>query len=153
MSLKDKYTALLQEARSIADMAVTEDRGFTEDEKVRIEKMLEDASKMKTDYQVHQQIASLEDLAELKERKHVFSGSISEQVLKNPAYQAWYKSVAPSGYIPESRKGLMSPPIELSTLGLFKKDLITGADSTSAGAFVVPQDTGIYEGSGATQLF
>jgi HK97 family phage major capsid protein len=149
MSLKDKYTALLQEARNIADVAVTEDRAFTEDEKVRIEKMLEDVKQMKADHQMHQQIATLEDLAEVKENsKRIISGSIADQFLSNPAYKAWYKSVAPSGYIPESRKGLVSPSVELKTLGLFKKDLITGVDSTSAGAFVVPQDTGLYEGIG-----
>ena len=55
------------------------------------------------------------------------------------------KRIAPSGMVPDSLKGLSSPPVEF-------KELITGTDQTSAGAFVQTDYTGIYEPLGRFPL-
>jgi len=73
--------------------------------------------------------------------------SIGEQFMSDPKLKAWLSQVAPSGIIPEGIKGLNSPPIGFKSLGLFprRKELIMGADDTSAGAFVQTDYTNIYE--------
>lgn len=148
MLLKEKYRKLLQDAKAIADLAVSEDRGFSEDEKTRVTNMLDEAKKLKADIEISEQLDALVLPDEPKSQKHQFNGSIADSVLNNDAYKAWMKSIAPGGRVPDSAKGLTSPPIEMPSFGLFKKDLITGTGATSAGAFVVPQDTGIYESIG-----
>ncbi len=142
-----KYRKLLEDARAIAAQAESEDRSFTDEEKARIANMLEDAKKVKGDIDMAKQLSELV-LPDAPEAKQSWNGSIAGQLLDNPGYKAWYKNVAPNGRIPEGAKGLTSPTVELKGFGMFKKDLITGADSGSAGAFVVPQDTGMYESLG-----
>ena len=142
-----KYRKLLEDARTIAAQAESEDRSFTDEEKARIANMLEDAKKVKGDIDMAKQLSELV-LPDAPEAKQSWNGSIAGQLLDNPGYKAWYKNVAPNGRIPEGAKGLTSPTVELKGFGMFKKDLITGADSGSAGAFVVPQDTGMYESLG-----
>lgn len=73
------------------------------------------------------------------------SNSLADKLFSNQSYREWYKSVAPSGYIPESRKGLNSPSIEVKDFGIFAKSLITGSGSTLAGAFIANDFTNIYE--------
>lgn len=68
-------------------------------------------------------------------------GSIGERFINAKAWQEWIGRF-PGRMIPDGAKHLMSPPVEFRSL---LKELITGAGSTSAGAFVVPEDTGIYE--------
>jgi len=141
-----KYRKLLEDARAIAALAESEDRGFTEEEKTRVANILEDAKKVKGDIEISEQLSQLSLPDEAPQKKQQFKGSIANTLLDDPAYKAWYKSIAPNGVIPESKKGLTSPTIDIKGgIGLWKKDLITGAADDSAGAFVVPQDTGIYE--------
>src|SRR5690606_12954662 len=78
--------------------------------------------------------------------------SLGEQFVEDEQFKAWLKGVAPGGRVPE-RMQLTSPPIALKGgFNLFKKDLITGASDTSAGAFVTPDNTGIYEPLGRYPL-
>ena len=149
MSIKEKYTALMQEAKTIADQAVAEDRGFTEDEKTRVNGLIEDAKKLKDSMQIAEQISEMEKgLEAIKEKKHKFGGSIADQMMSDEQFKLWYKTVAPNGVISESRKGLISPAVEIKNMGMFKKDLITGVDANSAGAFITAENTGIYEAIG-----
>jgi len=71
--------------------------------------------------------------------------TIGQRFVESEAIQAWLKHVGPSGRIPESAKGLISPPVEF-------KDLLTGVSDTSAGAFVQTDYTGIYEALGRQLL-
>jgi len=149
MSIKEKYTALMQEAKAIAEQAVAEDRGFTEDEKTRVNGMIEDAKKLKDSMQIAEQLSDMEKgLEAIKEKKQKFGGSIADQMMSDEQFKLWYKTVAPNGVISESRKGLISPAVEIKNLGMFKKDLITGSDANSAGAFITAENTGIYEAIG-----
>jgi HK97 family phage major capsid protein len=56
--------------------------------------------------------------------------TLGQQFAESDAYQEWIKSLAPNGRIPD-QKSFTSPPIEF-------KDLLTGADRESGGAFVTP---------------
>lgn len=76
------------------------------------------------------------------------SNSLADKLLNDQNYREWYKSVAPSGYIPESRKGINSPSIEVKDFGIFSKALITGSGSTLAGAFIENDASGIYQALG-----
>jgi len=65
------------------------------------------------------------------------------------------KQIAPSGTVPESLRGLNSPPVEFGSVlawAFERKDLVTGSDDTSAGAFVQTDYTGIYEPLGRYPL-
>lgn len=81
--------------------------------------------------------------------------SVGQRFVENPSYQEWLKLVAPSGQIPDSMKGIHSPPLafkgmpELDMLAALGKSgdfaamqtmaaLLTGVSDTSAGAFVTP---------------
>ena len=147
MNLKEKYHKLLQDAKAIAEVAVTEDRSLTVEEKTRISNIMEDAKKLKDSMQMIADINAMDAEVAVGEetRKQKFIGSIADQFLGSETYKNWFKSIAPTGRIPENLKGITSPPVEINKFGLFKKDLITGLDPTSAGAFVVADDTGIYE--------
>ena len=75
-------------------------------------------------------------------------GTIGEQFANSPEFEAWMKQVAPNGQIPDGMKRFTSPPVNFKGLLrklLQRKDLITGASDTSAGAFVETDYTGIYE--------
>ena len=149
MGTKEKYTALLQDAKAIAEQAMAEDRGFTEDEKTRVTGMIEEAKKLKDSLQISEQISEMEKgLEAIKEKKQLFGGSIADQMISDERFKQWYRNVAPNGAIPESSKGLHSPSVEIKNLGMFKKDLITGVDANGAGAFITPQASGIYESIG-----
>lgn len=145
MSTKEKYTALLQDAKNIAEQAMAEDRGFTEEEKTRVTGMIEDAKKLKDSHQISEQISEMEKgLEAIKEKKQQFGGSIADQMMSDEQFKLWYKTVAPNGTISESRKGLISPSVEIKNLGMFKKDVLVGSGSP----FVTPQDSGFYEAIG-----
>ena len=148
MNYKEKIRKLLQDAKAITELAISENRNLTEEEKVRLNNMLEDVKTLKQDAAVAEQLAVLDQEAEEGERqkqKRVFSGMISDRLIGDERFKGWLKSIAPDGRIPDSTKGLHSPVVAIGKSGLFKKDLITGTDPTSAGAFVVPEQTGIYE--------
>ncbi|MGI8423577.1 MAG: phage major capsid protein [Chloroflexota bacterium] len=66
--------------------------------------------------------------------------SVGQRFATDPAYQNWFKAVAPNGLIPDSAKHLQSPPLHFK--GMRELDmqaaLITGTSDTSGGAFVTP---------------
>jgi HK97 family phage major capsid protein len=153
VDLKELLKKLLLDARAICDLAEKEKRDFTAEEREQVGKLLAEAKSLKDqikqeegDAALKQAVLDLGAGVELAEAKGAPQPSvrpgrgptIGEQFVNSPEWKAWLKSVAPSGSIPDSRKGLQSPPVEF-------KELISGADVTSAGAFVTPDYTGIYE--------
>jgi len=66
--------------------------------------------------------------------------SVGERFVTLPAYKEWISALAPNGQIPDSVKGLHSPPMQFK--GMRELDmqaaLLTGESSTSGGAFVTP---------------
>jgi HK97 family phage major capsid protein len=149
----------LLDARAICDLCEKEKRDFTADERTKVSALLADATKLKGEIKAEEGDAALKqailDLGAGIEmggarpaQQSVPAGrgkSIGEQFIEAPAFKEWMKHIAPSGSIPESTKGLSSPPVEF-------KHLITGTDQTSAGAFVQTDYTGIYEPLGRYPL-
>ncbi len=158
--LKEKLMVALKAARDICDKVDTEKRDFNAEERQKVTGYLTEAADLKKqikakegDDDLRKMIfdlgagISLNDAPQAKQDP-VRPGkgkTIGERFVESPAYQAWYKQVAPSGMIAESTKGLVSPPVEF-------KDLVTGANDLSAGAFVNPDYTGIYEPLGRRPL-
>ena len=161
--MKDKLKALLLKVRGICDLAEKEGRDFTAEERQQIETIMAEAKSLKDkikaaegDAALRQAVLDLGAGIELAEREQPRSNNghgapgkgltVGERFVNSPEWQAWYKSVAPSGHIPDSRKGLSSPSIVVQEPGGWRrKELIAGADVTSAGAFVNPDITGLYE--------
>lgn len=142
--LKEKRQKLLMDAKAITEQAISEDRALTEEEKTRVSNMLEEAGKIKSDMTLINQVATeLEAKAAEGKKQRQVKGSIGEQFVSNDQYQSWLKQVAPNGRIPDSVKGIHSPAIEVQ--GLNVKTLVTGSGATSGGAFIMNEDSGIYE--------
>ena len=162
MNKKERMQKALLDARAICDLCEKEKRDFTPDERAKVSALLAEAKKLKDEIKAEEGDAALKQ-AILDLGAGIESGepsgssrtpvpvpagkgkSIGEQFISAPTFQAWMKHVAPGGAIPESMKGLSSPPVEF-------KHLITGTDQTSAGAFVQTDYTGIYEPLGRYPL-
>ncbi len=160
--LREKLMAALKAARDISVEAEKGNRDFTDDERQKVAGYLKEASELKAkikaaenDDNLRKQIADLTagvDFAPQTAGRGAPAGrgkTLGEQFATAEAFQTWMKQVAPGGMIPESAKGLMSPPVEFKSLF---KDLVTGDDPTSAGAFVRTDYTGIYEPLGRRAL-
>lgn len=155
--LREKLQLELKGARDICDLAEKETRDFSAEERTKVAGHLESAGKIKAQIKTAEGDlalrAALGDFSDMlvPERQQLpgvqskGSGSIGERFLQAMAYQEWYKKVAPNGILPDSAKGIMSPPVEFKTL-------ITGDSDTSAGAFVQTDYTGIYEPLGRRPL-
>jgi HK97 family phage major capsid protein len=177
--LLEKLEKLRKDAVAICDLAEKEGRDFTEEERDQVAKMLaegeglkEQIKQLRADADMRQQILALG--AGLEQSGHngdrtpdgqhgmpmggAHPLTLGEQFVESEAWKSWFRQVAPNGLISEGAKGLISPPVQIEDLGLFRqrrrgqKTLITGASPTSAGAFVVPDDTGIYEPIGRYPL-
>ncbi|HUV94563.1 MAG TPA: phage major capsid protein [Anaerolineae bacterium] len=166
--MKEKFTAALLAAKAICDQAETAERDFTADERAKVAAHMKEAGDLKAqikekedDDAVRKMVAEMGmglNVAEPGDRMRpeggqaARAGTIGQQFVEAKAFKEWMARF-PNNEIPDSAKGLMSPPIEFKNLlGLGRKALITGEDATSAGAFVVPEYTGIYEPLGRMPL-
>lgn len=153
--------------KDIRDKVVEETRDFSTEERDTIEKSLDEVRTIELKIEEERKNQSLMDQIDqlgkgLEVRKPGNNGdgrktsgkSVGQQFIESPEWLGWLKLTQRSGIIPESYKGFHSPPVEIKDLitGLFRKELITGASDISAGAFVVPEDTGIYEQIGRYPL-
>lgn len=169
--LKEKLQAALLAAQALCDVAEEAKRDFTDDERQKVAGYLTEAGewkeKIKTaegDDALRRAVLDLGaglDIAGNGGDQPALGGldalkgaTIGAQFVNAPAFKAWMKQVAPGGRVPEGARGLTSPPIEFrSPLALLRgKDLIVGADDTSAGAFVEIDYTRIYEALGRAPL-
>lgn len=167
--LQEQLKKSLTEARGLCDLVDKEKRDFTDDERTKVAGFLEEARVTKTEiHKLQSDEAMRKQIIEMgadlnndgtpgdgsRSRKTNVTLSLGQRFTEDQAWKAWLKEVAPSGVIPESRKGLSSPSIQVKDFGLFphRKELITGLADDSAGAFVVAEDTGIYEPIGRYQV-
>ena len=166
--LQEKLAAALLAARAVCDEAEKAGRELTADERQKIEAALKEAKGYKDrlkviegDEELKRQILDMGAGIELipegqgKRPDGVPAGrgkTLGEQFVSAPQFQAWMKTIAPSGVVPEAARGLNCPPVEFKDLGLFRKDLITGLSDVSAGAFVNTDITGLYEAIGRYPL-
>jgi HK97 family phage major capsid protein len=161
------------EIQGIRDLVVKEEREFSDEEKAKVETVLDEVREIEIQVKKERENESL--IAQINEFSDLFtpdtthkSGddpqnngggdrlqrkqqmrSMGEQFVKSDMWQGWIKQF-PGGRIPESKKGISSPPVEIKNL--LRKTLLTGESDTSAGAFVQTDYTGIYEPLGRYQL-
>lgn len=147
----EKLLNLQAQAEKIFSDVAREDRDLKAEERDELKRLYEEGKELnekvleaKASQEMHNEIKSWH--VEKKESRK--SGSMADKILGNETFKQWYKSVAPSGFIPESRKGINSPSIEVKDFGIFKKALVTGASDTGAGAFIQNDAPGIYEALG-----
>jgi HK97 family phage major capsid protein len=158
--LRDKLQKTLLDARAICEKAEQEKRDFTPEEREQVKGLMTEAGNLKGQIKAAEDDEALRksvlDLGaefgmkdgqdEPQDRQRPGRGkSVGERFVEAEAYKRWLAQVAPGGHIPESAKGLMSPPVEFKTL-------LTGASDTSGGAFVQTDYTGIYEPLGRRPL-
>lgn len=157
-ALEQELRSELEKARDIAKKA--DDRGpdgFTAEERVEVTNHLEKARGLKNE------ILELDGDAKLREELSILGRpvgdlakagtgavegrkSIGERFTEAPEFRGWLSSIAPTGKIPESAKGLHSPAIAFGM-----KDLVTGVSDTSGGALVSNDWRGLLDGLGQFQ--
>jgi HK97 family phage major capsid protein len=168
--LQEQLRALLVKARDVSAAAEKAGRDFTAEERQQITGWMNEAKDIKAklkqvqdDNALRDAVKGLGDDIQLLEGQKRAAGSGApvgkgrtwgEQFVESPALKAWMATMAPSGMIPETLKGIHSPPVAFgSMLSMFgRKELITGASDTSAGAFVQTDYSGIYEPLGRQPL-
>lgn len=143
--LKEQLQAALKGARDLSDAVTAAGREFTAEERTQVQGYLDQAKSLRAslveqegDAELRKAIAEMGEgvgLAERGERKEGTPAgagkSRGEQFVTAPELKRWLEYIAPSGHVPETTKGIMSPPV-------LYKSLLSGADLASAGAFVVP---------------
>lgn len=70
--------------------------------------------------------------------------TFGQQFIENDEWQTFFKSIAPTGAVGDKTR-VQSPSL-LLPVGM--KTLITGASDTSGGAFVIPEQSGIFDSLG-----
>ena len=155
MNKKQQYRDLMLKARAIAVAAEQEGRAFTDDEKAKVAQFMTEAKALKAE--MEQEAKDREIIAEVNaffasDGEDQGNGgqaakgrTMGEQFVNSPDFTAWLKQKSVGGRIPDSVKGLSSPPIQFKSLLAGRKALITGGSDTSAGAFVQTDYTGLYE--------
>jgi len=150
----EKFMNLLGDAREIVEKALVEGRPMTEDERNKSLNMVNDAKQGLDDVALERKIAGLQAAAakgKEEETQEEVKGSMGERFAQSKEFKDWMKQVAPNGRIPESAKGFSSPAFEVN-MPFEKKAVLTGLSSTSGGAFIQNDDTGIYVPMGRKPL-
>ena len=159
-TLQEEYTAKLKELRDLAKSVEDADRDFTAEERQEVIRRTEELKNLKAkiteaqgDDELRKAIDQLGDdigVSSGDDRKDLPPAapgkgkSIGERFVNSPEFKD-FMGRFPEGRIPDSAKGLMSPPVQF-------KDVITGASDTSGGALVQTDYTGIYEPLGRRPL-
>lgn len=150
--LRAQAKAKLEAAGAIAAKADDAGRDFTTDERGEVKTLMEEARDLKAradelagDSELRKALADLGSaltvdhvdatdpnliggtLAGLRSRK-----TLGDRFVENPAFKAWHDGLGPNGRIPDTAKGITSPPLHFGGF----KDLITGGSDTSGGALV-----------------
>lgn len=165
MDPKEQLKKLLADALAITTAVDEAKRDFTAEERQKVDGYLAEAKKLKEQIKAKEGDAAL--IAMVKELSAGIEMSegqgdhnprtgagghpngaqpagkgktIGEQFVESQAWKGFLAQF-PNGVVPDSAKGLRSNPVQVGGM----KQLISGADVTSAGAFVNPDFTGIYE--------
>lgn len=163
---KEEMQDALTKARDMVDLTEQEQRDFTDDERKSVGDLLKTArekkkllEQAKADDEIRRAVNELGEGIELNEAGQQGEGkqqrrkTLGERFTTADAWVAWLKQNTSGGVIPDSRKGITSPPLEVKDFGLFgRKELLTGVSDVSAGALVESDRTGIYEPLGRYPL-
>jgi len=166
--LKNEIAQKWADLKAIRDLVVSEEREFSQKERDQVESTLDQVreieiqiEKERKEESLHKQIDHFDQIfSQQKERKSGEAakgkpgGSLGAAFVDSPEWGAFVSQYGQGGRFPE-RARIDSPPVKASALlkkAIRRKDLITGASDSSAGAFVVPEDSGIYEPLGRWAL-
>lgn len=160
--LHAKASSLVEEVNVIAKAAETAGRDFNADERATIKAKLDEAKgytdrakSIKADHRknlgLKDDIAALTDDLGLIADAHPTSvgkrgpdgraKSLGERFVEDAGFKAWHDRLAPTGHIPDSAKGITSPPVGFRGL----KDIVTGGSDASAGALVATDYRGLLD--------
>jgi hypothetical protein len=129
--MKERMAKALEQARAISAKCEEEGRDFEGDERQNVMALVKEAGDLKakikaaeSDDSIRKQLADLgadydllrQDDKPAKKSIGAKGGegqTIGERVINAKAWKDWYSQTAPGGIIPESRKGINSPAIEI----------------------------------------
>ncbi len=161
MTLEELRKAIreaLEAARDIATKAQEANRDLTGDEQAQITGLISKARDLKGQVEKKAEgdalLKALADLGdgigvadkpEIPGVKASDRGTVGQRFTQAEGFKAFLAQY-PNGRIPDSAKGITSPPVEFAGIaGLFAKALITGADDTSAGGLIRPDWAGLVD--------
>lgn len=166
----NELTEVLQKARAISAKCETENRDFSGEERTQVANLLETAKGLKAeikeakgDQAMRQQIDAIGEGIEFINHANgngskSFGGqylprtgdgaTIGEQFVNSAEWKSFMNQFG-NGRIPD-KAALNAIPVGFKSLlrASGAKDLLTGSGATSGGAFIVPDNTGIYESLG-----
>lgn len=163
MDKQERMMERLQKAQALLDAATAEGRNLTDAEHAQTVTLMGEAMQIRDEIKTDSRDAELKaqlgrlfggmpEQREESQPQAQLKGTLGQRFVGSPQWAAWLASVAPKGQFSVGQLG-RSPSFEVKDLGLWeRKDLITGLSDISAGAFVVPDDTGIYEPLGRAAL-
>lgn len=144
--------ANVSKARDVAAKAETEGRNLTAEERTEITGYIAAAKSasdailaLDGDAKLRDELSILgRPTGELAKSADALPGdgkTLGERFTSSDEFRGWLSSVAPSGRIAESAKGLHSPAVAFGM-----KDLVTGVSPTSGGALVSNDWRGLLDG-------
>jgi len=144
--MNKKIDVMFREAEEILTQAKALMAGEVDDEvQAQVDELLAQAEKLQKDAERLEKLMALEMSTAAKAKQEAAAesktGRLSDQVVNSEAYKAWLSVIAPNGAI--SERGLGNLPSVM--LKASYKELVTGLAADSAGAFITPDDSGIYE--------
>ena len=147
--MKKNVDGMFREAEEILTKAKGLMDGEMDDEtQAQVDELLGQAEKIQKDAERLEKLMGLEQANTAKEAQAApegkMGGRLSDQVLGSENYKHWLDEIAPGGFVSKAKVSQL-PRISVSSN---IKELITGGSPVSAGAFITPDDTGIYEAIG-----
>jgi HK97 family phage major capsid protein len=171
--LKAQMAEKWAEVEKLQAKVLEEDRAHTQEEKDFIEKALDEFKKIEDAIAEEQKSealnAGIDKYADMfkaapdkqdqktspKQRQQAPQQrkTYGQQFIESEEWQGFVKRFAPNGRL-SNLKGFTSDPVEIKGLldGFGKKELVTGVADTSAGAWIIPDQSGIYEQIGRYPL-
>lgn len=169
--LKEQMKVKWEEIKAIRNQVVEAKREFSDEEKAKIESTLDEVREIEVAIEKERKeeamIAQIDAMSKLFEpaqkgsqpsnggarRLSDAKDSLGKMFTESGEWQGFMKQFAPGGRL-SNLKGFTSPPVEVKGLldSYGRKELITGVSDVSAGAFVVPDQSGIYEAIGRYPL-
>lgn len=169
--LKEDMKEKWGEIKALRDKVVKEDREYTQDEKDLVEKTLDEVGAIEEQIKTEQaqealnskidaadqMFAAPQPPAQPKQQKRAavpqqmqVVKTVGQQLVESEEWKQYAKGITPGAtQIPGP-----SPPINIKGFldGYGRKELVTGLSNVSAGAFVVADQSGIYEQIGRYPL-
>lgn len=160
--LREQMRGKWQEIEKLRAAVVSEEREYTQAERDLVEKTLDEVRAIEVEAEKERKNEALsgeiEKFGAMFEQKSApnpaksngaqakTGGSLGRRFVESEEWQDFMKRFAPGGRL-SNLKGFTSPPVEVKGLlnGYGQKELITGTSDVSAGAFVVPEQSGIIE--------